>query len=107
MAAVHNIPELDAKGLRDFGLVTGAIVGGLFGLFFPWVLERSVPVWPWVILVVLGAWGLIAPISLRPVYRTWMRFGLLLSKGTTPILMGAMFFFVFAPYGVGLRLSRV
>ena len=29
----HVIPELDRKGLREFGLVTGAIVAVLFGLF--------------------------------------------------------------------------
>ena len=31
----YAIPELDRKGLRDFGLVTGAIIAGLFGVFFP------------------------------------------------------------------------
>jgi hypothetical protein len=44
----HVIPELDRKGLRDFGLVTGSIVAVLFGLFFPWLLERA---WP---LLALG-----------------------------------------------------
>ena len=76
----HQIPELDAKGLREFGVVTGAIVAGLFGLFFPWVFDRQFPGefpwWPWMFCAVLGGWGLIAPNSLRPVYRGWMRFGL-------------------------------
>ena len=42
MTAPHSIPELDRKGLREFGLVTGGIVAVLFGLFFPWLLERAV-----------------------------------------------------------------
>jgi len=74
-----QIPELDRKGLRTFGLVTGFIVAGLFGLFFPWVFERPHATWPWIFLAIIGVWALVAPMSLRPVYRLWMRFGLLLS----------------------------
>ena len=86
--------------------VTGAIVAVLFGVFFPWVLERAYPVWPWVIMAVLGTWGLIAPSSLRPVYRGWMRVGLLLSKVTTPIVMGAIFFVIIVPVGLIMRTGK-
>ena len=98
------IPDIDRQGLRNFGLSTGIIVAGLFGLFFPWVLESSFPVWPWAILGVLGIWALLAPDSLNPVYRIWMRFGLLLSKITTPIIMALVFFLVVMPFGLVLRL---
>ncbi len=104
----HAIPELDAKGLREFGLVTGGIVAGLFGLFFPWLFDRAFPgefpLWPWIFFAVLGGWGLVAPTSLRPVYRAWMRFGLLLSKITTPIIMGLVFYLVITPFGLVRRL---
>jgi len=93
----HAIPELDRKGLREFGLVTGGIVAGLFGVFFPWLLERTWPLWPWIVFAVLGGWGLIAPMSLRPVYRAWMRFGLMLSKVMTPLIMGIVFFLLITP----------
>ena len=106
MAATHAIPELDRKGLRDFGLTTGAIVAVLFGAFFPWVLERAYPIWPWVVLGVLGGWALIAPQSLRPVYRGWMKVGLLLSKVTTPIVMGAIFFVIIVPVGLIMRVMK-
>jgi hypothetical protein len=106
MAASHTIPELDRKGLREFGLVTGGIVAALFGVFFPWVLERAYPLWPWAILAVLGTWALIAPSSLQPVYRGWMRLGLLLSKVTTPIVMGAIFFVIIVPVGLIMRIGK-
>jgi hypothetical protein len=100
------IPELDRKGLRDFGLVTGAIVAGLFGLFFPWAFGANYPLWPWILFGVLGVWALLVPNSLKPVYRGWMRFGLLLSKVTTPIIMGAVFFLVISPMALVLRIGR-
>jgi hypothetical protein len=102
----HDIKDLDAKGLREFALTTGAIVAVLFGLFFPWLLERPIPRWPWVIAGVLVVWGLAAPATLKPVYRGWMRFGLLLSKVTTPLIMGAVFFLVITPMGLWRRMAK-
>ena len=103
---LHSIPELDRKGLREFGLVTGSIVGALFGLVFPWVFERAFPIWPWVVFGVLGLWALVALSSLRPVYRGWMRFGLLLSKFTTPLIMGTLFCVAIVPVGLIMRMAK-
>jgi hypothetical protein len=105
MSDAHEIPELDRKGLREFGLVTGGIVGALFGLFFPWLLERPVPRWPWVIFGALGLTALAAPLALRPVYKWWMKFGLLMSRITTPIIMGIVFYIVLTPMGLIMRLA--
>lgn len=102
--SMHIIPELDRKGLREFGLVTGAIIAGLFGLFFPWLFETAIPLWPWVVCAVLGAWALIAPQSLGRVYYWWMRFALLLSRITTPIILGIVFYLVVMPVGLIMRL---
>jgi hypothetical protein len=101
---IHVIPDLDRKGLREFGLVTGGIIVGLFGLAFPWLFNFALPMWPWVVGGVLAAWALVAPDSLRSPYRVWMRFGLLLSRITTPIVMGAAFFLVIFPIGALMRL---
>lgn len=100
---IHEIPELDRKGLREFGLVTGAIVAGLFGLFFPWLLDFSFPVWPWVVFLVLGTWGLVAPLTLNPIYRIWMRFGILLSRITTPVILGIVYYLVITPFSIVMR----
>jgi hypothetical protein len=104
MSSEHKIPELDRKGLRQFGLTTGAIVGVLFGLFFPWVLERPVPRWPWVIFGVLALMALAVPDALRPVYTGWMRFGLFMSRITTPLIMGIVFYLVITPMGLVMRI---
>jgi F0F1-type ATP synthase assembly protein I len=107
MAIDHGeIPELDRRGLRQFALSTGAIVAILFGLFFPWVLDVGFPFWPWIVAGVLAAWGLAAPASLRPVYRGWMRFGLLLNRIVTPIILGVLFFLIITPVSGVMRLVR-
>jgi O-antigen/teichoic acid export membrane protein len=93
----HAIPELDRKGLRSFGLTTGGILAVLFGLFFPWLLSRPIPLWPWVVAGVMILWGLAVPDTLRPVYRTWMRFGLFMSRITTPLILGIAFYLVVTP----------
>jgi hypothetical protein len=98
------IPELDAKGLREFGLVTGAIIAALFGLFFPWLFEVGMPKWPFILGGILGAWGLLHPASLRPVYTSWMKFGLLMGRFTTPVIMGIVFYLVVLPVGLLKRL---
>ena len=93
----HTIPELDRSGLRQFGITTGVIVAGLFGVFFPWLLNLGFVLWPWVLCGILALMGLVAPMSLRPVYKVWMRFGLMMSRFTTPLIMGLVFFLVITP----------
>ena len=100
----HAIPELDRKGLREFGFVTGLMVVLIFGLFFPWLLDSKFPVWPWVILGVLGTMAVAVPAALRPVYYWWMRLALLLGRITTPLILGIAFFLVLTPMGLLMRL---
>ena len=99
-----SIPVPDKKGLRDFAFVTGGIIAGLFGIFFPWLFEVASPRWPWVLGLVLVAAGIIVPARLGPVYIGWMKFGLLLSKVTTPIILGIVYYLVITPTGLVRRL---
>ena len=52
-------------------------------------------------LYVLGA---TIPGKLGPVYRGWMRMALAISKVTTPIFMGLVYFVVLTPTGLIMRL---
>ena len=99
-----TIPELDTDGLRNFGLTTGLIVAVLFGIFFPWLFGRGFPLWPWVLSAVLVTWALIAPSTLRRVYQRWMRLGLLISRVTTPLVLGIVFYIVIMPFGLVRRM---
>ena len=104
MAGDHDIPDLDRKGLRQFGLTTGVAVVLIFGVFFPWLLEFDWPRWPWLIAAPLWLSALLRPTWLRGVYRAWMRFGLLASRIMTPLVLGIVFFVMITPIAVVRRL---
>jgi hypothetical protein len=91
------IPELDRRGLRTFGLTTGIMVSVLFGLALPWLLEHRTPLWPWLLSGALVGLAAVAPNLLHPVYRAWMKFGLLMSRITTPLVLGVLFLLVVTP----------
>ena len=101
-----EIPHLDANGLRRFGLTTGAIFAGLFGVLFPYLFERQWPLWPWIVLAVLVAWALAAPTTLNPLYKGWMRIGLLLGRVMTPVVLTLAFIITIVPGSIALRLLR-
>jgi Saxitoxin biosynthesis operon protein SxtJ len=88
---------------RRFGFVVGAAFLVL-GAVSWWRGHEIVPKVLWAIggLLVLG--GLLIPGSLGPVQRAWMKLALALSKITTPIIMGLIYFFLFTPIGAVRRL---
>ncbi len=102
---MHDIPALDKNGLRQFGLTTGSIVAGLFGVLLPWLLGLAFPVWPWIIAGILILWALAAPSSMRPAYYGWMRFGLVIGAVMTRLILGIVFYLVVLPIGFVMRLS--
>ena len=97
MSTNHTIPELDRSGLREFGFVTGAIVVAIFGLLVPWLLDKTLPLWPWIVAAPLWVLAAVYPKWLKPVYRGWMRFGIFASRITTPIILGIVFYLVISP----------
>ncbi len=102
---MQEIPNLDGKGLRHFALSTGGIIAVLFGLLLPFLFGWPIPWWPFMLAAALILWGLIAPETLRPIYRGWMRFGLLMNRVTAPLILGIPFILVFVPIGVIMRLA--
>jgi O-antigen/teichoic acid export membrane protein len=99
-----EIPDLDTPGLRRFGLTTGAIVSTIFGILFPYIFDRAWPLWPWIFAGALTIWALAAPATLGPVYRGWMRFGLVASKVVTPVILTLVYVVTFIPTSIILSL---
>ena len=53
-------------------------------------------------LLLLG--GLLLPASLGPVFRAWMGLAHLMSRITTPVFLGLLFYLVLMPVGLVMRL---
>lgn len=91
------------KPLRSFGL----LVGGVFGLMAAWpVLFRGQPPRTWAMVAAAGLVvpALVLPKILDPVYRVWMAFGHILGSINTRIVLGLVFFLIFTPAGILMRL---
>lgn len=106
--ALHesDIPELDKSGLRRFGITTGGILAVIFGILVPYLLDHAWPLWPWIVAAILTGWALVAPTTLNPVYRGWMRFGLLASKVVTPIILTVAYVVTVIPTSIVLAIMR-
>ena len=88
---------------RKFGLTVGAAFLALSGLLW-WRGRHSAAL----VFMALGALlvlaGLSAPTRLGPIHRAWMGLAHLLSRVTTPVFMGIVYFLVLTPTGGIMRL---
>ncbi len=100
-----TIQALDSKGLRKFGITTGAIIVILFAVFFPWVFDSAtMPVWPWIVACLLWVPAIFLPRVLQPVYTTWMKIGHAIGWFNTRIILGVIFYVLVMPMGLIMRL---
>lgn len=100
----HRTGEVRLGSDRGFGItfaVIFALLGGYFTIFSPSAAG------PW-LLGIAGAFLTVAfmrPATLRPLNTFWFKFGLLLHKVVSPIVMGLMFFLVITPFAVVMKLA--
>ena len=96
--------EQTEPDLRKFALSVGPAFIVVFGLLLPWVFNQPWPLWPWLLGGTLVLWGILHPASLGPLYRGWMLLGQLLHKIVSPIVLGLMFYLLFTPISLLVRL---
>ena len=86
-----------SKGRRFAFTVAAAFA--VLGAISYWRGRRIPPAILIGIAVVLALAGLIAPASLGPVERAWMKLAHAISRVTTPIFMGIVYFVLLTPIG--------
>lgn len=86
---------------RSFGIVMAAALVAA-AVFDFWQAGR---LWPWSsgMAALLLAMALIRPRILGPFNRLWLKFGLLLHRVVSPIVMAVLFFGTICPTGLALR----
>ena len=90
------------KDLRKFGLTFLVILGLLAGLLF-WRGSAATP-WFLALALIFGAWGLFWPGGLKPVYRAWMTFAIILGAVMARVLLTILYYLVVTPIGLIMRL---
>ena len=88
---------------RAFGLV----FAGVFLLVSLWPIIERAPLRAWALGVaaVFALCACLAPRVLAPLNRLWLRFGGLLHRIVSPIVLGVLFFGVIAPYALVMRFA--
>ena len=100
----ERIPaRLTPREGRKFGLTVGAAFLALGGLL-AWRGRATGSAVCLALGGALGLAGLLLPARLGPVHRAWTALGQLLSKVTTPIFMGIVYFLVLTSTGWIMRL---
>lgn len=103
------VPKTSTRDLREFGFLTGTIIALLFGVVFPVLLhDKPFPELPLAFQIFFGLSlvSLILPIILKPLYIIWMYIGFVLGWINTRIILGIVFFILFTPVAMLLKLLR-
>ena len=94
--------EIKISSNRSFGIVFFIVF--LLIALYPLLKGNDLRIWSLIISFIFLALGLINSRILTPLNRLWFKFGLLLGKFISPIIMGIIFFIVVTPIGIIMRL---
>ena len=98
----HSRNEVKVGSERSFGITFAAIF--LIIGSFPLISGESPGGWELCIGVIFLIAAFALPAALRPLNIVWFRFGMLLHKIVSPLVMGFLFFITLAPIGLIMRL---
>jgi hypothetical protein len=96
--------RLTAPEGRKFAFTLAAAFGALAALLW-WRERRAVATVLGTVALAFALAGLFLPGRLGPVYRAWMGLAYAISKVTTPIFMGVVYFLVITPIALLRRMA--
>ena len=89
---------------RSFGIVF-FVVFLLIGLY-PLINADSIRIWSVIISLIFLILGLMNSKILNPLNKLWFKFGILLGKIVSPLVMGIIFFLVVTPIGILMKILK-
>ena len=99
-----NKQKIEIGSNRSFGIVFFIVF--LTISFYPLSNEGDLIIWSLVVSIIFLLLGIINSNLLTPLNKLWFKFGILLGKITSPIIMGIIFFLVVTPIGLIMRLMN-
>ena len=94
--------EIKVGSNRSFGIVF-FVVFLLIGLY-PLLKNNDIRIWSLIVSSVFLLLGLKNSKILTPLNMLWFKFGMMLGKYVSPIVMGLVFFLVVTPTGIIMRI---
>ncbi len=93
--------EIKIGSNRSFGIVFSIVF--LLIAIYPLINNEELRIWSLVIAIIFLVLGLINSKVLTPLNKLWFKFGLLLGRFISPLIMGIIFFVVVTPIGIIMR----
>ena len=94
--------EINKSTNRSFGIVFFIVF--LIIAIYPILNEGDVRFWSLIISLIFLILGILNSKFLTPLNKIWFKFGIILGKFFSPLIMALIFFLVVTPIGLVLRL---
>ena len=94
--------DIKISSNRSFGIVFFIVF--LLIALYPLSHNEEIRVWSSIISLIFLVLGLLNSKILTPLNKLWFKFGILLSKIISPLIMGIIFFLVVTPIGLLMRI---
>ena len=89
---------------RSFGILFFVVF--LTISLWPLLKENDLRIWSFIISILFLILGILNSKILSPIKRVWIRFGELLGKIISPIILAVVFFIVVTPIGLFMKILR-
>ena len=94
--------DIKISSNRSFGIVFFVVF--LFIALYPITYSEDIRIWSLIISFIFIILGLLNSKILTPLNKSWFKFGVILGKIISPIIMGIIFFLVVTPIGLIMKL---
>ena len=94
--------DIKINSNKSFGIVFSIVF--LLIAIYPLINDQELRIWSLIISTTFLILGLINSRALTPLNKLWFKFGLLLGRIVSPVIMGLIFFLVVTPIAFTMRI---